>query len=148
VDGTTWVDWTVCFALYVIRMFAVTGGYHRYFAHRTYKTSRWFQFLLAFLAQSSSQKGALWWAAHHRNHHKYSDLPWDVHSPIQKGFWYSHLLWLVDSGTEHTDYSKIKDFAKYPSSCGSTTTGWPRPSRSAWPCGGCSAGPGCSSASS
>ncbi len=112
--GTTWVDWTVCFALYAIRMFAVTGGYHRYFSHRTYKTSRWFQFVLAFVAQSSSQKGALWWAAHHRNHHKYSDLPWDVHSPIQKGFWYSHVLWLVDRGTEHTDYSKIKDLAKYP----------------------------------
>ncbi len=112
--GTTWVDWTVCFALYAVRMFAVTGVYHRYFSHRTYKTSRWFQFVLAFLAQTSSQKGALWWAAHHRNHHKYSDLPWDVHSPIQDGFWYSHVLWLVDRGTEHTDYSKIKDLTKYP----------------------------------
>ena len=112
--GTSWVDWTVCFVLYAVRMFAVTGAYHRYFAHRTYKTSRWFQFVLAFVAQTSSQKGALWWAAHHRNHHKYSDLPWDVHSPIQKGFWYSHVLWLVDRGTEVTDYSRIKDLSKYP----------------------------------
>jgi stearoyl-CoA desaturase (Delta-9 desaturase) len=112
--GASWVDWTVCGVLYAVRMFAVTGAYHRYFSHRTYKTSRWFQFVLAFLAQTSSQKGALWWAAHHRNHHKYSDLPWDVHSPIQKGFWYSHVLWLVDRGTETTDYSRIKDLAKYP----------------------------------
>lgn len=112
--GATWVDWTVCFTLYFVRMFAVTGAYHRYFSHRTYKTSRWFQFVLAFLAQTSSQKGALWWAAHHRNHHKYSDLPWDVHSPIQRGFWYSHVLWLVDRGTEVTDYGRIKDLAKYP----------------------------------
>jgi len=112
--GTSWADWVTCAVLYFVRMFAVTGGYHRYFSHRTYKTSRWFQFVLAFVAQSSSQKGALWWAAHHRDHHKYSDLPWDVHSPIQKGFWYSHMLWLVDRGTETTDYARIKDFAKYP----------------------------------
>ena len=112
--GTSWVDWVACAVLYFVRMFAVTGVYHRYFSHRTYKTSRWFQFVLAFLAQTSSQKGALWWAAHHRDHHKYSDLPWDVHSPIQKGFWYSHVLWLVDRGTEVTDYKRIKDFAKYP----------------------------------
>lgn len=112
--GTSWVDWVACAVLYFVRMFAVTGVYHRYFSHRTYKTSRWFQFVLAFLAQTSSQKGALWWAAHHRDHHKYSDLPWDVHSPIQKGFWYSHVLWLVDRGTETTDYNRIKDFAKFP----------------------------------
>jgi len=112
--GTSWVDWVACAVLYFVRMFAVTGAYHRYFAHRTYKTSRGFQFFLAFLAQTSSQKGALWWAAHHRDHHKYSDLPWDVHSPIQKGFWYSHMLWLVDRGTETTDYKRIKDFARYP----------------------------------
>jgi stearoyl-CoA desaturase (Delta-9 desaturase) len=112
--GATWVDWTVCAVLYVARMFGVTGAYHRYFSHRTYKTSRWFQFVLAFLAETSSQKGALWWAAHHRNHHKYSDLPWDVHSPIQRGFWYSHVGWLVDRGTEFTDYERVKDLAKYP----------------------------------
>ncbi len=58
-----------CVALYFIRMFAVTGGYHRYFSHRTYKTSRVFQFLIAFVAQTSAQRGALWWAAHHRKHH-------------------------------------------------------------------------------
>ena len=107
------IDWIVCGALYVVRMFGVTGVYHRYFSHRTYKTSRWFQFVLAILAQSSSQKGALWWAAHHRHHHKYSDTPKDIHSPRQRGFWYAHVGWLFD-GTEQTNYAKIKDFAKYP----------------------------------
>ncbi len=74
--GTIWTGITpaaaICFAvLYVVRMFAVTGGYHRYFSHRTYRTSRVFQFILAFLAQTSAQRGALWWAAHHRHHHRY-----------------------------------------------------------------------------
>ena len=107
------IDWAVCAALYVVRMFGVTGVYHRYFSHRTYKTSRVFQFLLALLAMSSSQKGVLWWAAHHRHHHKYSDQPQDIHSPLQKGFWYAHVGWIFDN-TEATDYAKIKDFARYP----------------------------------
>ena len=112
--GATWQDWAVCAALYFVRMFAVTAGYHRYFSHRTFKTSRAFQFVLAFLAQTSSQRGVLWWAAHHRNHHKFSDLPWDIHSPIQRGFWYSHIGWIYANGLEETDYSKVKDLAKYP----------------------------------
>ena len=61
------------------------GGYHRYFSHRSYKTSRVFQFLLAFFAMTSAQKGVLWWAAHHRHHHRYSDQEPDFHSPLQKG---------------------------------------------------------------
>jgi stearoyl-CoA desaturase (delta-9 desaturase) len=93
-------------------MFAVTAGYHRYFAHRTFKTSRAFQFVLALLAMSSAQQGVLWWAAHHRNHHKYSDEPRDVHSPVQYGFWYSHMGWIGQNKATHVD--RIKDFAKYP----------------------------------
>jgi stearoyl-CoA desaturase (delta-9 desaturase) len=95
-------------------MFFVTGAYHRYFSHRSYKTSRAFQFLLAFGAQMTTQKGALWWAAHHRVHHKLSDQPDDLHSAKHAGFWWSHLGWIVASGLEDTDYSRIKDFARYP----------------------------------
>jgi stearoyl-CoA desaturase (delta-9 desaturase) len=110
--GTKWQDWAVCFGLYFVRMFGVTGAYHRYFAHRTYKTSRVFQFVLAFLAQTSSQKGALWWGAHHRHHHKYSDHDKDPHDS-RRGFWYSHIGWLFDH-TDETDYKRIHDLAKYP----------------------------------
>ncbi len=110
--GTKWQDWVVCVVLYWVRMFGVTGGYHRYFAHRTYRTSRVFQFLLALLAQSSSQKGALWWAAHHRDHHKLSDQDGDPHDS-RRGFWYSHVLWLF-AGTDQTDYTRVKDLARYP----------------------------------
>lgn len=111
--GVNTIDVVVAVALYYIRMFGVTAGYHRYFSHRTYKMGRVAQFCMAFLAQSSSQKGALWWAAHHRHHHKYSDEPEDVHSPRQRGMFYAHVGWLFDD-TQETDYSKIKDFAKYP----------------------------------
>ncbi len=112
-SGVTLEAALCCVVLLFVRTWAVTAGYHRYFSHRTFKTSRPMQFLLAFLAQTSSQKGALWWAAHHRVHHKLSDQPGDVHSPVVDGFWYSHMGWLFHD-TEETRWDKIRDFAKYP----------------------------------
>jgi stearoyl-CoA desaturase (Delta-9 desaturase) len=112
--GATLFDWIVCAVLYVVRMFWVTGGYHRYFAHKSYKTSRWFQFVIAFMAQTSAQKGALWWAAHHRHHHRHSDTPADPHSMKIYGFWYSHVGWIVGPDFKETDYKTIGDYAKYP----------------------------------
>ena len=100
--------------LWATRMFAVTAGYHRYFSHRAFKTSRVFQFILAFWAQTSAQKGALWWAAHHRDHHKYSDQEGDAHSPVQEGILYAHMGWLFDPANLATDYSRVPDLAKYP----------------------------------
>ncbi len=112
--GATWFDWTICVILYISRMFWITGGYHRYFAHRSYNTSRWFQFIIAFMAQTSAQKGALWWAGHHRIHHRASDTVEDPHSMKQFGFWYSHIGWIVGPDYKETDYKIIQDYAKYP----------------------------------
>jgi stearoyl-CoA desaturase (Delta-9 desaturase) len=112
--GWSWKGAALAIALYYVRMFGVTAGYHRYFSHRTYRTSRAFQFVLAVVAQSSVQKGVLWWAAHHRDHHKYSDTPKDPHSFRNYGFWYSHVGWILSRETEDTDYSKISDLARYP----------------------------------
>lgn len=112
--GVTVEALIVALALYVIRMFGVTAGYHRYFSHRSYKTTRVGQFLLAALAQSSAQRGSLWWAAKHRHHHRYSDMPEDVHSPRHHGFWYSHLGWIFTKRHGKVDYSQVPDLAKYP----------------------------------
>ncbi|NJM24199.1 MAG: acyl-CoA desaturase [Bacteroidia bacterium] len=112
--GATLFDWAVCFFLYFFRMFWVTGGYHRYFSHKSYKTSRFFQFIIAFMAQTSVQKGALWWASHHRHHHRHSDTPDDPHSMKLYGFWYSHIGWIVGPDYKKTDYKTIGDYAKYP----------------------------------
>ena len=111
--GATTFDWIICASLYFARMFFVTAGYHRYFAHKTYSTSRVFQFILAFLAETSAQKGALWWAAHHRIHHRYSDLPEDPHSAKLYGFWYSHIGWIMGPDYKETEYKYIKDLAAY-----------------------------------
>ncbi|MEM9727968.1 MAG: acyl-CoA desaturase [Myxococcota bacterium] len=112
-SGVTTQAVTLCIVLFFVRVWAITAGYHRYFSHRTYKTSRAMQFVLAFLAQTSSQKGVLWWASHHRVHHKHSDQPGDVHSPVLDGFIWAHLGWIF-ADTGETRWDKIRDFAKYP----------------------------------
>ncbi len=99
---------------YYVRMFGVTAGYHRYFSHRSYKLSRVAQFLMAFLAETSSQKGILWWAAHHRVHHTTSDTEDDIHSPEQRGFWWSHMGWIVSNEYDDYDPALIQDFGKFP----------------------------------
>ncbi|NMO15952.1 acyl-CoA desaturase [Pyxidicoccus fallax] len=112
--GARPVDVAVCVALYVIRMWGITAGYHRYFSHRAFKTGRVFQFILAFVGSTSTQKGVLWWAANHRHHHRYSDQPEDIHSPIQRGFWWSHMNWILCDKYGETKMEAIKDFARYP----------------------------------
>jgi stearoyl-CoA desaturase (delta-9 desaturase) len=95
------------------RVFFITGGYHRYFAHRTFKTSRAFQFVLAFGALTAVQKGPLWWAGHHRMHHRFTDTVDDAHSPI-KGAWFSHVGWIMADRSNATPIEAISDFARYP----------------------------------
>ena len=112
--GATTFDWIMCVFLYFFRMFWITGGYHRYFAHKSYQTSRWFQFVIAFMAQTSMQKGALWWAAHHRVHHRTSDTVEDPHSMKIYGFVYSHFGWIVGPEYKATHFHLIQDYAKYP----------------------------------
>jgi len=112
--GWSWTAVLVAAALYVIRMFAITGFYHRYFSHRTFKTSRWAQFLFAVLGSSAVQKGPLWWAAHHRHHHRFSDKPNDVHSPHRDSFYWSHMGWITASANQKTRLENVKDLAKFP----------------------------------
>ncbi len=117
--GVIWAGWSwfavwLAFGLYVVRMFAVTGIFHRYFSHKTYSTSRFGQFLLALWTGTTVQRGPLWWAYHHRHHHQHSDEEEDAHSPHVHGFWWSHIGWITSKRNFPTDYSKVKDLAKYP----------------------------------
>ena len=117
--GVAVVGWSpvavgVAAAMYFVRMFAVTGVYHRYFAHRAYRLSRSWQFVAALLGGTTVQRGPLWWAAHHRHHHRSSDEPDDVHSPVQHGFWWSHVGWLVSRGAFRTRLDEVPDLARFP----------------------------------
>lgn len=110
----SWLALALCAAFYVVRMFGITAGYHRYFAHRAFKTSRWFQFILAFIGCSAAQKGPLWWSANHRSHHKHSDGEDDPHSPVRHGFFWSHVGWVLYQSPEKTDLTTVKDLTKFP----------------------------------
>ena len=112
--GFSWKGVALCIASYYLRMFAITAGFHRYFSHRSFRLARVPQFLLALLGQTAAQKGVLWWASNHRHHHKYSDRPEDIHSPVQNGFWWSHIGWILSGLYDETDFSRIPDLAKYP----------------------------------
>ncbi len=112
--GASVFDWWLALGLYFFRIFWIGAGYHRYFSHRSYKTSRVFQFILAFFSETSAQKGVLWWASHHRVHHRTSDTPKDPHSMKIYGFWYSHLGWIMGPDYEDTDMDSVKDLAKFP----------------------------------
>jgi len=105
--------WVWFAASYLVRMFGITAGYHRYFSHRSYRLGRAAQFALAVLAQTSGQKGVLWWAAHHRDHHRHSDRPGDVHSP-RHGFWWSHVGWILSSRHDTYDPARVADFGRFP----------------------------------
>src|SRR5580658_459212 len=100
---------------YALRMWAVTAGYHRYFAHRSYKTTRAFQLVLAVLGATTMQNGPIWWASVHRRHHKDSDGPHDIHSPVEHGFWYAHVGWVFDRTVPRPrDESNVTDLTGYP----------------------------------
>ncbi|AGP40542.1 acyl-CoA desaturase [Sorangium cellulosum] len=114
VRGATWKLAALAAATYFVRMFAITAVYHRYFSHRSYKTSRGLQFLLAVLGTTATQKGPLWWGGTHRVHHKYSDTERDVHSPLRRGFWYAHIGWWLGREHEELDLKRIPDFAGFP----------------------------------
>ncbi len=112
--GVTWQSVVLCVALYWLRIFAIGAGYHRYFSHRSYSTSRAFQLVLALMSQSTAQKSVLWWATQHRHHHLHSDTELDLHSPRQKGFLYSHVGWIFARRQNTCDLIRIADFAKFP----------------------------------
>ncbi|MGL6074376.1 MAG: acyl-CoA desaturase [Fimbriiglobus sp.] len=108
--------WAVGLAIltYTVRGFGITAGYHRYFAHRAYKTSRLFQFALAWMGAAAVQRGPIWWAGHHRTHHKHSDEVEDPHSPIVGSIWWSHIGWVISNKFNNTEWELMKDFKKYP----------------------------------
>ncbi|MEK6279069.1 MAG: acyl-CoA desaturase [Acidobacteriota bacterium] len=113
-SGISRVALTTCVGLYVVRMIGITVGFHRYFSHRTYKTSRTFQLLLAVLGTTAAQQGPLWWAAHHRDHHRFADTKNDPHSPSMQGFWWSHVGWILAPQNQKTNYKLVPDLIKFP----------------------------------
>ncbi|HVF49487.1 MAG TPA: acyl-CoA desaturase [Pyrinomonadaceae bacterium] len=111
--GVSVVAVAVCLALYVVRMFGITAGFHRLLSHRSYRTGRVFQFVLAFLGTTANQKGPLWWSAHHRRHHLYTDTERDLHSPVARTLWQSQVGWFLTRESQATEWKLISNLVKF-----------------------------------
>lgn len=112
--GFSWVALVALLVTYVVRVFALTAGFHRYFSHRSFKTSRWFQLVLAWVGTSSAQLGPMWWAANHRHHHQHSDTEEDIHSPVVRSAFWAHIGWIMCRAYRHIPLDRVKDLRKYP----------------------------------
>ncbi|MFP4203029.1 MAG: acyl-CoA desaturase [Opitutales bacterium] len=112
--GFSWVAVIALLLTYVIRVFALTAGFHRYFSHRAFKTSRVFQFVLAWAGTSATQLGPMWWAANHRQHHQHSDTEADIHSPLIKGAFWAHIGWVMCRAYGSIQHDRVRDLNKYP----------------------------------
>jgi stearoyl-CoA desaturase (delta-9 desaturase) len=109
-----WPAFSIFGVMYLLHVFALTAGYHRYFSHKTFKTSRTFQFILAVLGTTAAQRDPLWWAGHHRMHHQHSDTEHDVHSPRHHGFWWAHIGWVMKRELSETRLDRVKEFTRFP----------------------------------
>jgi stearoyl-CoA desaturase (Delta-9 desaturase) len=109
----SWKIGALALASYLLQVFGITGGYHRYFSHHAFKTSRVFQFALGWLGCSAMQNGPIWWASGHRRHHRFSDKEGDPHSPLLRGFWYAHLGWVLDGTNDYPDLRNVHDFTRF-----------------------------------
>lgn len=112
--GFSWTAFITALVLYFVRLFSIGAFYHRYFSHKTYQTNRFWQFIFAIVAASSAQRGPLWWASHHRQHHMVSDQKEDAHSPVQHGFWWSHVGWFLSKKHYFYNPDRVRDLAKFP----------------------------------
>jgi stearoyl-CoA desaturase (delta-9 desaturase) len=101
-------------ALYLIRGLGITAGFHRLLAHRSFKTSRSMQFLMALAGSLAVQGGPLWWVAHHRAHHRHTDEADDVHSPLTRGFWQAHLGWMMSREAFRENGANARDLHRFP----------------------------------
>ena len=110
----SWLLVVICLLSTYFRLFGITAGFHRYFSHRSFKTSRWFQFILALIGTTAAHLGPLWWAAHHRHHHRFSDTKNDTHSPVQNGFFHAHFAWLFEEKNKTIQTHYINDLLRFP----------------------------------
>lgn len=112
--GVSTIALNIAILMYFVRGMGITIGFHRYFSHKSFKTNRFFQFILGFWGSLANEGGVLWWSSHHRNHHQNSDNPKDLHSPIAHSFFHSHLGWMWSASCVEKNKTRCNDLSKFP----------------------------------
>lgn len=106
--GIHWSEPAACLGLWVATGLAVTAGYHRLFAHRSYRAAAPIRAAFALLGAAAWQNSVIAWAAAHRFHHRHVDSDDDPYNP-QEGFFHSHMGWVMVEGPKHDDTSNVPD---------------------------------------
>ena len=99
--------------LFFVSGLSVTAGYHRLFAHRSYKTIWPMRLFYLLFGTASFEGSALEWCTDHRRHHRYVDTDKDPYS-VKVSFWHAHMGWLITLDTSKRDFSNVADLAADP----------------------------------
>ena len=112
-QGYSGAAWFFFAAFLVLGGMSITVGYHRLWAHHTFKARAPLRLVLAIFGAMALQNSIFNWAARHRVHHRYvDDVSRDPHS-IKRGFWHAHIGWMLrEWPTTQADYSRVKDLEK------------------------------------
>jgi len=100
-----------------LRAIGLTLAFHRYYAHRSFQMNRVARFVWTLIGTAAMQKGPLWWAGHHVNHHRFADREGDPHSPAVSGFYYAHIGWFLNDARHdrlEPNNPVVRDFSKAP----------------------------------
>ncbi|MBI4375580.1 MAG: fatty acid desaturase [Elusimicrobia bacterium] len=113
--GFVWFDLFHAIVWYLITGLAVTGGYHRYYAHRSYECGRPLQLYHLVLGAAAAENSVLNWAADHRFHHRFVDTDKDPYN-ILRGFFYAHIGWVFyqETRSPYERYRNVPDLLKDP----------------------------------
>lgn len=114
--GWTWFDAVFFFVAAWATGLAITVGYHRQFAHKSFDANGFVKVVTAMLGAASFEGSALGWASEHRYHHKYTDHDGDPYDPynVQKGFFHAHMGWLLRYRQPELPTSNVADLARDP----------------------------------
>lgn len=101
-SGISTMEVILLISMYTATVLGVEVGFHRHFSHSSFQTSPTVRAILIVLGSMAAQGGVIYWVAHHRRHHQYSDKPGDTHSPHLygvgklgklRGLWHAHVGW-------------------------------------------------------
>ena len=112
--GFTGFEWAVFGVFMILTGLGITAGYHRLWSHKTYEANKIYQAFFAFWGAVAAQNTIIEWSRDHRDHHRWTDNNEKDPYSAKKGFWFSHIGWIMLDNSENKDYSSVKDLMENP----------------------------------
>jgi len=113
--GYTLASWLVAIAILFCNGFSITAGYHRLWAHNTYKAHPLLKWFFVLFGAAATQNSVLVWASGHRRHHRFVDDNDNDPYSAKRGFWFSHIGWMLrDYPSGKVDFANVPDLQRDP----------------------------------